>query len=246
QQEYPIEQAATQENRVEEIPASDNNTIPKENKKKEVLPLENNTILIAASAPKQKKWSVGVSVLNASVGMESTKAATTPIFARIDMLDTQNSPMINILSEQEVQFKDGVPYIRQEQEIVNITHRQPVSFGLSVRKELARGFSIESGVIYTQLVSDIKKLENIASLTQRLHYVGIPLQINRNMLNIKQFALYLSAGGMVEKCVSGKSGNEVQNVKPLQFSLSGNVGAQYNVSKSVSAYLEPGVAYFFD
>ncbi|KAA6328070.1 hypothetical protein EZS27_022990, partial [termite gut metagenome] len=24
------------------------------------------------------------------------------------------------------------------------------------------------------------------------------------------------------------------------------VGAQYNVSKSVSAYLEPGVAYFFD
>ncbi|KAA6312995.1 hypothetical protein EZS27_036160, partial [termite gut metagenome] len=27
---------------------------------------------------------------------------------------------------------------------------------------------------------------------------------------------------------------------------SGNVGVQYNVSKSVSAYLEPGVAYFFD
>jgi hypothetical protein len=83
-------------------------------------------------------------------------------------------------------------------------------------------------------------------LTQRLHYVGIPLQINRNMLNIEQFAFYLSAGGMVEKCVSGKSGNEVQNVKPLQFSLLGNVGVQYNVSKHVSAYLEPGVAYFFD
>ncbi|KAA6344972.1 hypothetical protein EZS27_007436 [termite gut metagenome] len=246
QQEYPIEQAAVQEDRVEEVSVSDNNPIPKENKKKEVLPLGNNTILIAASAPKQKKWSVGVSVLNSSIGMESTKTETTPVFARIDMLDTQNDPMINIPSEQEVQFKDGIPYISQEQEVVNITHRQPVSFGLSVRKELARGFSIEGGVVYTQLVSDIKKLENMVILTQRLHYVGIPLQINRNMLNIEQFAFYLSAGGMIEKCVSGKSGNEVQNVKPLQFSLLGNVGMQYNVSKHVSAYLEPGVAYFFD
>jgi hypothetical protein len=244
QQEYPIEQA-TQEDMVEAMPVSDNNVIPKENKQKEILPLENNTILIAASAPKQKKWSVGVSVSNSSVGMEGTKTETTPVFTQIDML-TQNSPIVNIPSEQEILFKEGVPYIRQEQEVVNITHRQPVSFGLSVRKELAGGFSIESGVTYTQLVSDIKKLENRTTLTQRLHYVGIPLQINRNMLNIEQFAFYLSAGGMVEKCVSGKFDNEMQNVKPLQFSLLGNVGTQYNVSKSVSAYLEPGVAYFFD
>ncbi|KAA6329044.1 hypothetical protein EZS27_022116, partial [termite gut metagenome] len=166
QQESSMEQAA-QENRVEEMPVSDNNPMPKENKQKEILPLENNTILIAASAPKQKKWSVGVSVSNSSVGMEGTRTETTPVFTQIDMLK-QNSPIVNIPPEQEILFKEGVPYIRQEQEVVNITHRQPVSFGLSVRKELARGFSIESGVIYTQLVSDIKKLENRTTLTQRL------------------------------------------------------------------------------
>ncbi|KAA6313727.1 hypothetical protein EZS27_035545, partial [termite gut metagenome] len=245
QQEYPMEQAV-QENIVEEMPVSDNNPIPKENKQKEVLPLENNTIRIAASAPKRGKWSVGVSVSNSSVGMEGTKTETTPVFTRIDMLGTKDSPIVNISSEQEVLFKEGVPYIKQEQEVVNITHRQPVSFGLSVRKELAIGFSIESGVTYTQLVSDIKKPENRTIFTQRLHYVGIPLQINRNMLNIEQFAFYLSVGGMVEKCVSGKLGAEAQNVKPLQFSLLGNVGVQYHVSKHVSAYLEPGVAYFFN
>jgi hypothetical protein len=245
QQEYPMEQAA-QEDIVEEIPVSDNNAIPKENKQKKILPLENNTIPIVASAPKQKRWSVGVSVSNSSVGMESTNTEIIPTFTQIDMLGAPNSPIVNIPSKQELVFREGVPYIKQEQEVANITHRQPVSFGLSVRKELARSFSIESGVTYTQLVSDIKKLENRTIFTQRLHYVGIPLQINRNMLNVDQFAFYLSTGGMVEKCVSGNLGNEVQHVKPLQFSLFGNIGVQYNASRHIGAYLEPGVTYFFD
>ena len=50
----------------------------------------------------------------------------------------------------------------------------------------------------------------------------------------------------MEKCVYGKVGTEKETVKPLQFSVSGAVGAQLNATKQVGIYVEPGVAYFFD
>ena len=58
--------------------------------------------------------------------------------------------------------------------------------------------------------------------------------------------MYVSAGGAMEKCVYGKIGSESETVKPLQFSVMGAVGAQYNISRRVGVYVEPGVSYFFD
>ena len=51
---------------------------------------------------------------------------------------------------------------------------------------------------------------------------------------------------MIEKCIYGKIGSEKQTVKPLQFSLTGAIGAQVNVTRRLGIYAEPGVAYFFD
>ena len=50
----------------------------------------------------------------------------------------------------------------------------------------------------------------------------------------------------MEKCIYGKIGSRSETVKPLQFSVMGAVGAQYNISKRVGIYVEPGVSYFFD
>ena len=41
-------------------------------------------------------------------------------------------------------------------------------------------------------------------------------------------------------------GSEKETVDPLQLSVMGAVGAQYNVSNRVGIYVEPGVSYFFD
>ena len=84
------------------------------------------------------------------------------------------------------------------------------------------------------------------SVSQKLHYIGIPLRANWNFLNRDQVTLYVSGGGMVEKCVYGEIDSEKETVKPLQLSVSGAVGAQYNVSKKVGLYLEPGISYYFD
>ena len=166
-------------------------------------------------------------------------------YSRVSMLSVSNG-LMQIPNDQTLVFEDGVPYLRQAKQIVDIKHHQPISFGLSVRKALGKDFSLESGLTYTLLSSDAKLADNDQQIEQKLHYIGIPLRANWNFLDKKLVTLYVSGGGMVEKCVYGKLGSEKETVKPLQFSVSGAVGAQLNATKRVGIYVEPGVAYYFD
>ena len=141
---------------------------------------------------------------------------------RVD-LTTMSDGIMEVPEGQELVFKDGIPYLqRSSGQVVDIDHKQPLSFGFSVRKGLARGFSVETGLTYTYLASD------------------------GNFVDKKSFIMYVSAGGAMEKCVYGKIGSKNETVKPLQFSVMGAVGAQYNISSRVGISVAPGVSYFFD
>lgn len=65
--------------------------------------------------------------------------------------------------------------------------------------------SIESGLTYTRLSSDMKDgtEENHYTGEQKLNYVGIPVNVKYNAWSYKRFYLYGYAGVLVEKCVSG-------------------------------------------
>lgn len=155
--------------------------------------------------------------------------------------------IVTIPDGQELVFKDGMPYLqRREKKIADIDHKQPLSFGVSVRKNLAKGFSVESGLTYTYLASDVRYEGSSEKISQKLHYIGIPVRANWNFVDAKNFTMYVSAGGAIEKCVYGKIGTESETVKPVQLSVMGAVGAQYNISNRVGLYVEPGVSYFFD
>ena len=182
----------------------------------------------AEKASSQKgTWSMGLSVGNSGGASTELGSGIPSYMSRVSMVSVSNG-LLSIPNDQQLVFEDGVPYLRQANQVVDMEHHQPISFGLSVRKSLAKGFSVETGLTYT------------------LHYLGIPLKANWNFLDKKLFTLYVSGGGMIEKCVYGKLGTEKETVKPLQFSVSGAVGAQFNATKRVGIYVEPGVAYFFD
>ena len=208
---------------------------------------------IPAEKPKAKKgrWSVGAAVGNGGGTSFSGNGAVEPLHSsfsdqRLNLAPTAGNEIIQIPNNQVVVFKEGVPYLKRTDEIVDIKHHQPVSFGLSVRKGLAKGFSVETGVTYTLLSSDVQTVVSDARIDQKLHYIGIPVRANWNFFDKDRFTLYVAAGGMVEKCVYGKLGNDKLTVNPLQFSVSGAVGAQFNATKHIGVYVEPGVAYFFD
>ena len=191
-------------------------------------------------------WSMGLSVGNSGGASTEVGAGSHAYMSRVSMLSVSNGLMETIPNDQTLVFEDGVPYLSQAKQVVDIKHHQPISFGLSVRKGLAKGFSLETGLTYTLLSSDAKLAGEEQQIEQKLHYIGIPLRANWNFLDKKLVTLYVSGGGMVEKCVYGKLGSEKETVKPLQFSVSGGVGAQINATKRLGIYVEPGVAYYFN
>ena len=140
-------------------------------------------------------------------------------------------------------------------------HKTPVTFGMSLRFYLDEKWALETGLMYTLLSSDLHSgsNDNYYTQEQRLHYVGIPVKASRTLWENKRFDIYASAGGAVEKCVSGTLESvytlrEESNIKSktdldidrLQWSVSGAVGAQLHLTNKLGAYVEPGVNYYFD
>lgn len=140
-------------------------------------------------------------------------------------------------------------------------HRLPVRVGLNVAYRLTDRLSVESGVSYTRLSSDMKDgtKDNYSSGSQKLDYIGVPLNVKYRAFGYRRLSLYASAGLLTEKCVSGKATHEyvisgekkkreTEDVaaKPWQLSVNAALGAQFDVLRNVGVYVEPGVSYYFD
>lgn len=188
---------------------------------------------------------MGLSVGNSGSVSTELGSGIPSYMSRADTISISNG-LLGIPSDQQLVFGDGVSYLCQANQVVNMEHYQPVSSGLSIRKSPAKGFSVGTGLIYTSFSSDTEFANSDQETEQKLHYLSIPLKANWNLLDKKLFTPYVSGEGVIEKCVYGKPDTEKKTAKPLRFFVSGAIGAQFNVTKRVGMYVEPGVAYFFN
>ena len=138
-------------------------------------------------------------------------------------------------------------------------HHIPVRLGISLRYNLNERWNLQSGLTYSYLASDFSYHGSTPYETkQKLHYIGIPFQVGLRIWKSERFRGYLSAGGQVEKLVSGKAttrytdenqrpGTLVENIsdKKLLFSALASIGAEYMLGKDLSLYAEPGIHYYF-
>lgn len=173
---------------------------------------------------------------------------------------------IHGFSEATADFPDsqgyaGVMQSNSNNEISStVKNWQPIQVGVSVAYSFTDRLSIESGLTYSCLISDLSSGTPLGNydIRQTLHYIGLPLALRYDFLKIKGFSLYASAGGQMEKCVAGKTrtdyfvdGKKVSSengrimVEPLQWSVNAYVGAQYSFNRLVGLYVEPGAAYYF-
>ena len=140
-------------------------------------------------------------------------------------------------------------------------YKLPVRTGIRVSVPLTEALAVESGITYTLLSSSMESgsKENYYHTEQTLHYVGIPLKLRYKLWNSKRIGIYVSGGGMVEKCVSGKaktkfviggSKNSIEeqkvSEKPLQLSATLSAGIEANIAKNTCLFIEPGASYYID
>lgn len=142
-----------------------------------------------------------------------------------------------------------------------VTHRSPIRTGLSFAYRLNNRWSLETGISYALVSSDIREGSsvNYVQEEQKLHYVGIPVGVSYRLLSMKHLDVYLSSNVLAEQCVSGQSRrqyfitNKAQEEesrtvtsRPMQWSVGAKAGLQYNLNNQFSVYLEPGCIYYFD
>lgn len=237
--------------------------VPEEkNEPKEEHPLIRRKALIAenvTTSPKKKSSSLnlGISVGNGLMGSGGISGVS-------DFMNVQ-TPEISIPGDSTNHSTDNrkqaALHARSASKISNLDyqalekkHRIPLVVGVSLRWALNEQWALESGLTYTMLSTDLS-LGN-QSGEQKLHYVGIPLKVSREVWSDKRWHVYAMAGGAVEKCVYGSlkmndkwnmsDVNQRLEVDELQWSIQASVGAQYRLAERVGVYVEPGVAYYFD
>ena len=156
----------------------------------------------------------------------------------------------------------GILLFNQGKDIeTDIKHRLPIRAGISFTYNFNERFGIETGLSYANLTSDVREGSESHYYTgeQKLHYIGIPLNLKYRVLSWKRLDLYASAGVLAEKCVSAKldkdfildnkkKGRVSENLsaKPMQWSVNASAGVQCTLVKSMSIFVEPGISYYFN
>lgn len=225
-----------------------------------------NYAYVAPHRKKDRNWSIGLSTGNGTFSSSTSMDGYLPLpnGARNATMNSAYGVETRAEIDKLVQFNN---LSEGQNAQSDIKYRMPVTFGASLRFDLSDDWAVETGVTYTQLSSETRSgtQKNNYGWEEKLHYVGIPLKVNRNIWSNKRFEVYASAGGAVEKCVSGKrsiigsvstsnagkdeqfsGGEEDVKVKPLQWSLSAAAGAQFKITEKLGIYAEPGVVYYFD
>lgn len=266
--EQPTLANASTETNVKEIGSKEENS-KKENGQTEVKPekREDNRMLRknqddallayndvterSGSTDAPSRWSVSTGAMG-GLGASGTTTAYGDylVLSCPGVMDTKDSPMLDMSSVN-----------RDEETKTEYEHHLPIRIGLSVAYALTDRLSISSGLTYTRLSSDIKDASRESKYIgeQRLHYVGIPVNVSYKVASSRWISLYGTAGVLAEKCVSGTTDEGyVENntmkytnthdisSKPLQMSVNAGVGIQFDFIDNVGIYAEPGLSYYFD
>lgn len=266
--EQPTLASASTETDVKEISSKEENS-KKDNKQTEtkpakredsyVLPHNPDNNLLAFNDMTERRgdedalsrWSVSTGAMG-GLGASGTTTAYGDhlVLSSPGVADTKDSPMLDMNTiNRDIETK------------TEYEHHLPIRIGLSVAYALTDRLSISSGLTYTRLSSDIKDASRESKYIgeQRLHYVGIPLNVSYKVASSRWISLYGTAGVLAEKCVSGTTDEgyvenntmkytNTQDIssKPLQMSVNAGVGIQFDIIDNVGIYAEPGLSYYFD
>ena len=249
-----------------EVDAEDEASI-KENRMKRMREdretVRRNASYLAMSDSKRSKGSgvqLGVMTGNIPYSSSNSFSGMSRLAIPTKSVSQVNDVVVGEVSDATASYSQMLFNNMGRQTYTDIKHHMPVTVGASVKWNLNEDWALESGLNYTYLYSELRSgAKSYIEDKQKLHYVGIPLKVQRSVWSNSIFSFYASAGGMMEKCVSGSvetvcvddnnrksSGNEKLDVKPLQFSVLASVGLQANFNKLLSLYLEPGMIYYFD
>ncbi len=146
---------------------------------------------------------------------------------------------------------------------VKLKHKMPLSVGVGLTVGITDRLSLESGTTYTYMFSESenpsRNINGTTSLSQELHYVGVPVGVKYDFVRGGRIDVYAGAAALFEMCVSSKRTTKVEvggvvsgsvsdrlNARGVQPSVGVHAGAEVKLVKRVGLYIEPGMNYYFE
>lgn len=197
-----------------------------------------------ASSLQSNRWTVGVHAEGITTDSRNTQRPMLMATRESDMLVSGNPNKVqSVLSNAPLQLAD---YSQTKH------HYHPMSFGLSVGYNLTPRLTLTTGMVYTYASSDFTSSaagDDIVE-TQRLHYIGVPLNVKYKVWGNNAIHTYATAGCQADFNVSAKmhTGDITTDADKdrTQWSVGGAVGIQYNIIPRMGIYAEPGMRYYID
>ena len=197
-----------------------------------------------ASSLQSNRWTVGMHAEGITTDSRNKQRPMLMATRESDMLVSGNPNKVqSVLSNAPLQLAD---YSQTKH------HYHPMSFGLSVGYNLTPRLTLTTGMVYTYASSDFTSSaagDDIIE-TQRLHYIGVPLNLKYKVWGNSAIHTYATAGCQADFNVSAKmqTGDITTDADKdhTQWSVGGAVGIQYNIIPRMGIYAEPGVRYYID
>lgn len=197
-----------------------------------------------ASSLQSNRWTVGVHAEGITTDRRNTQRPMLMATRESDMLVSGNPNKVqSVLSNAPLQLAD---YSQTKH------HYHPMSFGLSVGYNLTPRLTLTTGMVYTYASSDFTSSaagDDIVE-TQRLHYIGVPLNLKYKVWSNSAIHTYATAGCQADFNVSAKMQTSDITTDAdkdrTQWSVGGAVGVQYNIIPRMGIYAEPGMRYYID
>lgn len=137
-------------------------------------------------------------------------------------------------------------------------HNKPITIGIAVNKRIGGKFSIETGLKYSFLKSDFRLGTGnyFVDKEQKLHYLGIPLNVSYQLIRYKKLSAYSSAGITLHIPIFGKTtadyitdgisvyANDWKVTPPTQWTTNISLGIQYQFVPNVNLFVEPTLNWY--
>lgn len=137
-------------------------------------------------------------------------------------------------------------------------HDKPITFGISLTKNIGKNWSLGTGIQYSLLKSDftLGEGEYFINRVQKVHYLGIPLSTSYKWFNSKNWSAYSSAGIIFNIPMYGKNNEQYVTgitvpykdswhfIPSVQWSVGVGTGLQYHFTPNWSIYLEPSFNWY--
>jgi opacity protein-like surface antigen len=151
-------------------------------------------------------------------------------------------------------FGGALEHSHMVEQVSDTKYSLPVNAGLQIQFPVGENMAVGVGVNYSMLKSKYDCLIDKVhyNVKQKLHYIGVPVNVYGLVVERNNFSFYVNAGVTLEKGIRAvyelNSYRDSQkyraDIEGVQFSINAGLGVEYKFSSAVGLYFEPNLVYY--